>query len=139
MGPLSRLLARGRTHVCDLCGSAAQRAGCLGANVAHRDDQLGFFPIEQHGAGFPLFVDDERIVVRDGCPLRLGVVPRAAERIFILCGLSFALYPFERFSMRLDGSVLQMNFKAIVAVALFIYAVALLQVNTFNPFIYFRF
>jgi len=58
---------------------------------------------------------------------------------FILCGLSFALFPFERFSMRLDGSPLQMNIKATVAITLFFYSVAMLQVNSFNPFIYFRF
>jgi alginate O-acetyltransferase complex protein AlgI len=58
---------------------------------------------------------------------------------FILCGLSFALFPFERFSMRLDGSALQMNFKATIAVVILFYAVAMLQVNSFNPFIYFRF
>jgi len=59
--------------------------------------------------------------------------------LVIVCGLSFALYPFERFSMRLDGSVLQMNIKATAAVVIFLYGVALLQVNSFNPFIYFRF
>ena len=58
---------------------------------------------------------------------------------FILCGLGFALFPFERFSMRLDGSALRVNFKATIAAVIFFYAVAMLQVNSFNPFIYFRF
>ena len=65
------------------------------------------------------------------------LVPRNA--LFIVCGLGFATYPFEWFSMRLDGSRLQMVAKAVGAGAISIYAVALLQVNSFNPFIYFRF
>jgi alginate O-acetyltransferase complex protein AlgI len=65
------------------------------------------------------------------------LAPRSV--FFMLCGLAFALYPFERFSMRLDGSVLRMNLQATAAIAIFVYAVALLQVNHFNPFIYFRF
>ena len=63
--------------------------------------------------------------------------PRNA--FFILCGFVFALYPFERFSMRLDGSQPAMAGKATAAILVFVYAVALLQVNSFNPFIYFRF
>ena len=82
LGPLSRLLARSRTLVRDSCRSAAQRTDGLGANVPRCDDRLGIFPIQQHGAGPPLLVDDERIFVWDGRLLRPSVVSGAAERIF---------------------------------------------------------
>jgi len=58
---------------------------------------------------------------------------------FALCGLAFALLPFERFSMRLDGTRPIAALKAAATVVLFCYSVALLSVNSFNPFIYFRF
>ncbi|HYX03627.1 MAG TPA: MBOAT family protein [Reyranella sp.] len=58
---------------------------------------------------------------------------------FALCGLGFALLPFERFSMRLEGDRRAVALKAAGAVVLFGYSIALLSVNSFNPFIYFRF
>ena len=65
------------------------------------------------------------------------LIPRNV--FFILCGVFFALYPFESFSMRFDGPPWRMTTKGLCAVVIFVYAVALLQVNSFNPFIYFRF
>ena len=58
---------------------------------------------------------------------------------FALCGLGFALLPFERFSMRLEGDRRAVALKAAGAVVLFCYSIALLSANSFNPFIYFRF
>ena len=65
------------------------------------------------------------------------MVPR---NVFLMaCGMFFAIYPFEQFSMKLDGSKASATAKAAAACFIFFYAVALLQVNSFNPFIYFRF
>lgn len=65
------------------------------------------------------------------------LVPR---NVFILlCCFGFAVYPLERVSMRLDGSKPMVAAKMAGACAIFVYAVALLQANSFNPFIYFRF
>jgi alginate O-acetyltransferase complex protein AlgI len=58
---------------------------------------------------------------------------------FALCGLAFALLPFEGFSMRLDGTKRVAALKAAGGIVLFGYSMALLSVNSFNPFIYFRF
>jgi alginate O-acetyltransferase complex protein AlgI len=58
---------------------------------------------------------------------------------FALCGLFFALCPFDRSSMRLDGTGRSVALKAVCATAIFCYALALLSANSFNPFIYFRF
>jgi alginate O-acetyltransferase complex protein AlgI len=65
------------------------------------------------------------------------LIPR--NIFFIVWGLFFAFYPFERFSMRLDGAPWLMTLKGASVILLAVYAVALLQVNSFNPFIYFRF
>jgi alginate O-acetyltransferase complex protein AlgI len=65
------------------------------------------------------------------------LIPR--NLFFMACGLFFAMYRFDSFSMRLDGTALRMTLKGTGAIVLFVYAVALLQVNSFNPFIYFRF
>jgi alginate O-acetyltransferase complex protein AlgI len=64
-------------------------------------------------------------------------VPR--NLFFLACGLLFALFPFETFSMRLDGPTWIASLKAAGATFVFGYAIALLSVNSFNPFIYFRF
>lgn len=69
----------------------------------------------------------------------LGTFLTVRNIFFIACGLFFAFYPFEKVSMRLDGTALRMTFKGVGAVVIFVYALALLQVNSFNPFIYFRF
>ena len=64
---------------------------------------------------------------------------RCRVAILMVIALVFALFPFERASMRLDGTEAMIGVKAVLAGAIFIYSVALLQVNSFNPFIYFRF
>jgi alginate O-acetyltransferase complex protein AlgI len=69
----------------------------------------------------------------------LSSVPVPRNALIMLVGLVFALFPFERTSMRLEGTEATIGVKAVLAGVIFIYAVALLQVNSFNPFIYFRF
>jgi alginate O-acetyltransferase complex protein AlgI len=58
---------------------------------------------------------------------------------FMLCGLYFALYPFESYSLRIGDSVPEFSVKAAAALLIFVYSVARLSANGFNPFIYFRF
>jgi alginate O-acetyltransferase complex protein AlgI len=58
---------------------------------------------------------------------------------FLACGLVFALAPLEAFSFRLDGSATAVAMRAVLSVAVYVYAVLLLSANSFNPFIYFRF
>jgi alginate O-acetyltransferase complex protein AlgI len=69
----------------------------------------------------------------------LGTYAVPHHLFFALCGLFFALWPFEQFSMRLDGTDRAVALKAVSAMAIFCYALALLSANSFNPFIYFRF
>jgi alginate O-acetyltransferase complex protein AlgI len=58
---------------------------------------------------------------------------------FMLSGLFFALFPFERFSMSMGDSAPQACWRATAALAIFAYSVILLSAHSFNPFIYFRF
>jgi alginate O-acetyltransferase complex protein AlgI len=55
---------------------------------------------------------------------------------FLIIGMIFAFLPFEGLSMRLDK---QPALRAICAVLIFFYAVAILSAYSFNAFIYFRF
>jgi alginate O-acetyltransferase complex protein AlgI len=58
---------------------------------------------------------------------------------FVICGLAFALIPFEWFSWRMDGTRVVFAGKAAAALFVFFYAVVMLSANSFNPFIYFQF
>jgi alginate O-acetyltransferase complex protein AlgI len=61
------------------------------------------------------------------------------KTFFVLCGLVFALVPFDWFSWRMDGKPIVFAGKAIAALLIFLYGVVMLSANSFNPFIYFRF
>ena len=63
----------------------------------------------------------------------------AQKATFLACGLLFALAPLEKFSYRLEGGAAAVTVRALVSLAVYIYAVLLLSANSFNPFIYFRF
>ena len=121
VGPLrGGLLAWARTFLIVIVGWVFFRANSL-------DQAVGMLKVM---AGF----SSPTVVFYD---LQTFAVPHNV--FFALCGLAFALLPFEGFSMRLDGTNRVAAFKAAAAVVLFCYSVALLSVNSFNPFIYFRF
>jgi alginate O-acetyltransferase complex protein AlgI len=61
------------------------------------------------------------------------------KAFFALCGLAFALVPFEWFSWRMEGKPTVFTGKAAAALLVFLYGVVMLSANSFNPFIYFRF
>jgi alginate O-acetyltransferase complex protein AlgI len=61
------------------------------------------------------------------------------QMIALAVGLFCSLVPFESASWRLSGSSPAIAGKAVFALAVLSYAIALLAVRSFNPFIYFRF
>src|SRR5262245_27876112 len=61
------------------------------------------------------------------------------KMFFLACGLLFALGPFEHVPFRLSDNRWRIGLQGAAAATIFLYAVALLSANSFNPFIYFRF
>jgi|HubBroStandDraft_4_1064222.scaffolds.fasta_scaffold03911_3 alginate O-acetyltransferase complex protein AlgI len=63
----------------------------------------------------------------------------AQKAAFLAGGLFFALAPLERYSYRLPPGTAAIATRALLALAIYLYAVVLMSANSFNPFIYFRF